>query len=226
MLGETQMRELGMGALLGVGQGSARESQLVVMQWWGAGKPSAAMAPAAGEEAPEVDENGPLAFVGKGVTFDTGGISIKPSGGMEDMKWDMAGCRRGHRADARRWPPRGAKVNAVGVVGLVENMPSGTAQRPGDVVKSMSGQTIEVINTDAEGRLVLSDALWYCQAAIPAALHDRPRDADRAPSSLRSATSTPACSATTTRWPSGSSPPARRSGEPCGGCRWAKPTTS
>lgn len=160
VLGETQMRDLGMGALLGVGQGSARESQLVVMQWWGAGKPSASRVPAVGDEGPEVDENGPVAFVGKGVTFDTGGISIKPSGGMEEMKWDMAGSAAVIGL-MKALALRGAKVNAVGVVGLVENMPSGTAQRPGDVVKSMSGQTIEVINTDAEGRLVLSDALWY-----------------------------------------------------------------
>ena len=157
VLGEAQMRELGMGALLGVGQGSARESQLVVMQWWGAGKPAA---PAGGEDAPEVDERGPLAFVGKGVTFDTGGISIKPAANMEDMKWDMAGSATVIGL-IKVLALRGAKVNAVGIVGLVENMPSGTAQRPGDVVKSMSGQTIEVINTDAEGRLVLADAMWY-----------------------------------------------------------------
>jgi leucyl aminopeptidase len=104
----------------------------------------------------------PIAFVGKGVTFDTGGISIKPAQGMEDMKWDMAGAGTVtglmHALAARK-----AKVNAVGIAGLVENMPSGTAQRPGDIVTSMSGQTIEVINTDAEGRLVLADALWYCQ---------------------------------------------------------------
>ena len=144
VLGEKQMRKLGMGALLGVGQGSERESQLVVMQWRGAG-----------------DEQ-PVAFIGKGVTFDSGGISIKPAGGMEDMKWDMAGSAAVIGA-MRALAGRKAKVNAVGVVGLVENMPSGTAQRPGDVVTSLSGQTIEVINTDAEGRLVLADALWYTQ---------------------------------------------------------------
>src|SRR5262245_38243442 len=140
------MAHLGMNALLGVGQGSARESQLVVMQWQGARDRSAQ----------------PIAFIGKGVTFDTGGISIKPAAGMEEMKWDMGGSGTViglmHALAARK-----AKVNAVGVVGLVENMPSGTAQRPGDIVKSMSGQTIEVINTDAEGRLVLADALWYCR---------------------------------------------------------------
>jgi len=147
VLGEKKMRELGMGALLGVGQGSERESQLVIMQW---------------EGAPDAKNKAPVAFIGKGVTFDTGGISIKPAAGMEEMKWDMAGAGAVigamHALAARK-----AKANVVGIAGLVENMPSGTAQRPGDVVKSMSGQTIEVINTDAEGRLVLADALWYCR---------------------------------------------------------------
>ena len=145
VLNEAQMRRLGMLALLGVGQGSARESRLVVMRWNG-GKARAQ----------------PVAFVGKGVCFDTGGISIKPAAGMEAMKWDMGGAATvtGLMAALAK---RKAKVNAVGVVGLVENMPSGEAQRPGDVVTSMSGQTIEVINTDAEGRLVLADALWYTQ---------------------------------------------------------------
>jgi leucyl aminopeptidase len=134
-----------MGALLGVGQGSAHDSRLVVMRWNGGKKGKA-----------------PVAIVGKGVCFDTGGISIKPAGGMEDMKGDMAGaaCVTGlmHALAARK-----AKVNAVGVIGVVENMPDGNAQRPGDIVKSMSGQTIEIINTDAEGRLVLADCLWYTQ---------------------------------------------------------------
>ena len=146
VLGVAEMAKLGMGSLLGVGQGSARESQLVVIQWKGAKDPDAQ----------------PIAFVGKGVTFDTGGISIKPADGMEDMKWDMggAGTVAGlmHALAGRK-----AKVNAIGILGIVENMPDGNAQRPGDVVTSMSGQTIEVINTDAEGRLVLADALWYCQ---------------------------------------------------------------
>jgi leucyl aminopeptidase len=138
------MADLGMGSLLGVGQGSRRESQLVVVQWKGAGSAQ------------------PIAFVGKGVTFDTGGISIKPAENMEDMKWDMAGA--GAVAGLMHvLAGRKAKVNAIGILGLVENMPDGNAQRPGDVVTSMSGQTIEVINTDAEGRLVLADALWYCQ---------------------------------------------------------------
>ncbi len=146
VLGVSEMKRLGMGALLGVGQGSAREPRLVVMQWQGAANRADA----------------PLAFVGKGVTFDTGGISIKPAAGMEDMKWDMGGAGTVIGL-MKALAGRKAKVNVVGVAGLVENMPSGTAQRPGDVVKSMSGQTIEVINTDAEGRLVLADALWYCQ---------------------------------------------------------------
>lgn len=145
VLTEKEMAKLGMKALLGVGQGSPRGSRLVVMHWNGkkpAGKP--------------------LAFVGKGVVFDTGGISIKPAQNMEDMKGDMAGaaCVTGLMLALAK---RKAKVNAVGIVGLVENMPDGNAQRPGDVVRSMSGQTIEIINTDAEGRLVLADALWYCQ---------------------------------------------------------------
>ena len=145
VLGEAQMKKLGMGSLLGVGQGSVRESQLAVMRWNG-GKPNQA----------------PFAIVGKGVCFDTGGISIKPAGGMEDMRADMGGaaCVTGLLHTLAR---RKAKVNAVGVIGLVENMPDGNAQRPGDIVESMSGQTIEVLNTDAEGRLVLADALWYAQ---------------------------------------------------------------
>ncbi len=146
VLGEKQMRKLGMGALLGVGQGSERESQLVVMRWNGTGR----------------EDSQPIAFVGKGVCFDSGGISIKPSANMEDMKWDMGGA--GVVVGLMRaLAGRKAKADVVAVVGLVENMPSGTAQRPGDVVTSMSGQTIEVINTDAEGRLVLADALWYTQ---------------------------------------------------------------
>jgi leucyl aminopeptidase len=139
------MEKLGMGALLGVAQGSAREPQMVIMRYDGGKRGQA-----------------PLAFVGKGVTFDTGGISIKPAHGMEDMKWDMGGSAVVIGL-MKALAGRKAKCNVIGVVGLVENMPSGTAQRPGDVVKSMSGQTIEVINTDAEGRLVLADALWYTQ---------------------------------------------------------------
>jgi leucyl aminopeptidase len=150
VFGPKEMRELGFGALLGVSQGSANEPRMVVMQWLGAG----------GDGKPGKDK--PVAFIGKGVTFDTGGISIKPAGGMEDMKWDMAGAGTVIGLMAAL-AGRKAKVDAVGLVGLVENMPSGTAQRPGDVVKSYSGQTIEVINTDAEGRLVLADVLWYAQ---------------------------------------------------------------
>jgi leucyl aminopeptidase len=154
-----------MGALLGVGQGSAFESQLVVMQWWGLGRPEDK--PKKPRKAKKDGGGGgktdaPLAFLGKGVTFDSGGISIKPSASMEEMKWDMAGGAAvvglmGALAG------RKARVNAVGIVGLVENMPSSTAQRPGDVVTSMSGQTIEVINTDAEGRLVLADVIAYAR---------------------------------------------------------------
>jgi leucyl aminopeptidase len=145
ILDEDRMRELGMGALLGVGQGSARPSRVVVMEHRG-GAPGSR----------------PLGFIGKGVTFDTGGISIKPAAGMGEMKWDMAGA--GVVIGLMRLlAARRAKVNAVGIVGLVENMPSGTAMRPGDIVHSLSGQTIEVLNTDAEGRLVLADVLWYCQ---------------------------------------------------------------
>jgi leucyl aminopeptidase len=124
---------------------------MVVMQWNGTGG-----------NGGRKNKDKPVAFVGKGVTFDTGGISIKAAGGMEDMKWDMAGAGAVIGLMAAL-AGRKAKVDAVGVVGLVENMPSGTAQRPGDVVKSYSGQTIEVINTDAEGRLVLADILWYTQ---------------------------------------------------------------
>jgi len=137
------MKKLGMGALLGVGQGSAHESKLVVMRWNG-GKRGA----------------DPIAFIGKGVCFDTGGISIKPAQNMEDMKGDMAGaaCVVGLM---QALAARKAKVNALGAIGLVENMPDGKAQRPGDIVKTMAGQTIEIINTDAEGRLVLADVLHY-----------------------------------------------------------------
>ncbi|TQF76348.1 leucyl aminopeptidase [Elioraea sp. Yellowstone] len=154
VLGPKEMRKLGFGALLGVAQGSANEPRLVVMQWHGAG-------PAAkGRKGAKAAR--PLAFIGKGVTFDTGGISLKPAQGMEEMKTDMAGAATVIGLMAAL-AGRKAKVDAVGLVGLVENMPSGTAQRPGDVVKTYSGQTVEVLNTDAEGRLVLADVLWYCQ---------------------------------------------------------------
>ena len=145
VLGEAQMKKLGMGALLGVGQGSERESQLVVMHWNGGRK-----------------KDQPLAFVGKGVCFDSGGLSLKPPGSMMSMKGDMGGAAA-VTGTMLALATRKAHVNAVGIIGLVENMPSGTAQRPDDVVKSMSGQTIEVLNTDAEGRLVLADALTYAQ---------------------------------------------------------------
>jgi leucyl aminopeptidase len=144
ILTEKEMKKLGMGAFLGVAQGSPRPPRLVVMSWNG-GK----------------TKEKPVAFIGKGVVFDTGGTSIKPSAGMEDMKGDMGGAAAVvglvHALAARK-----AKVNAVGIIGCVENSVDGNAQRPGDIVTSMSGQTIEVLNTDAEGRLVLADALWYC----------------------------------------------------------------
>ena len=145
ILGEKEMAKLGMGSLLGVGQGSVRESKLVAMEWRGASKSDPV-----------------TCFVGKGVTFDTGGISLKPPAGMEDMKWDMGGAGAVTGA-MMAIASRKAKANVVGVIGLVENMPDGNAQRPGDVVTSMSGQTIEVLNTDAEGRLVLADAMWWAQ---------------------------------------------------------------
>jgi leucyl aminopeptidase len=145
VLNRAQMKKLGMHALLGVSLGSPHEPQLVVMRWDGGKK---------GEQ--------PISFIGKGVTFDTGGVSIKPAAGMEDMKGDMAGaaCVTGLMLALAK---RKAKVNVIGAIGLVENAIDGAAQRPGDVVKSMSGQTIAVLNTDAEGRLVLADVLWYIQ---------------------------------------------------------------
>lgn len=155
VLGEAEMEKLGMGSLLGVGQGSDRQSQLLALRWNGGAQGAA-----------------PTAFVGKGVTFDTGGISIKPGPGMEDMKWDMggAGAVVGALLALAR---RKAKANVVGVCGLVENMPDGKALRPGDILTSMSGQTIEVLNTDAEGRLVLADAIWWTQETFkPARIVD------------------------------------------------------
>lgn len=146
VLDKAAMEELGMGSLLGVAQGSSREARLLAMEWDGTNGAAAK----------------PVVFVGKGVTFDTGGISIKPAAGMEDMKWDMGGA--GAVAGAMMaLAGRKAKARIVGICGLVENMPDGNAQRPGDIVTSMSGQTIEVLNTDAEGRLVLCDALTWAQ---------------------------------------------------------------
>jgi leucyl aminopeptidase len=155
VLDERQMKALGMGALLGVAQGSTRPPRLLAMRWNG-GNPGDA----------------PVVFIGKGVTFDTGGISIKPAAGMDMMKWDMGGA--GAVAGAiKAIAGRKAKANVVGVVGLVENMPDGNAMRPGDVVTTMSGQTVEVINTDAEGRLVLGDAITYVQRTFkPATIID------------------------------------------------------
>ena len=144
VLEETDLEKLGMGSLLCVGQGSDSPSKLVVMQWNGGG------------------DEAPFALVGKGVVFDTGGISLKPGAGMEDMTMDMGGAGVVSGV-MKTLALRGAKANVVGLVGIVENMPSGNAVRPGDVVTSMKGDTIEVINTDAEGRLVLADVLWYTQ---------------------------------------------------------------
>jgi leucyl aminopeptidase len=145
------MKKLGMNALLGVGQGSAHDSRMVVMQWNGGRKTGAAT------------DKAPLAFIGKGVCFDSGGLSLKPAAGMMGMKGDMGGAAAVvglmHALAKRK-----AQVNAVGLIGLVENMPDGNAQRPNDIVKTMSGQTIEILNTDAEGRLVLADVLWYAQS--------------------------------------------------------------
>ncbi|MAS41584.1 MAG: leucyl aminopeptidase [Rhodobacteraceae bacterium] len=154
ILEEDDLRALGMGALLGVGMGSESPTKVVVMQWKGGG------------------DEPPLALVGKGVVFDTGGISLKPAGGMEEMTMDMGGA--GLVAGVMRGLAlRGARANVVGLVGLVENMPDGRAQRPGDIVKSMKGDTIEVINTDAEGRLLLADVLWYAQDRFkPSAMMD------------------------------------------------------
>jgi leucyl aminopeptidase len=156
VLGERDMRELGMGALLGVGQGSSKESKLVVIRYNGA----------------DDEDADPVCLVGKGVTFDTGGISLKPSAGMWDMKYDMSGSAA-VVGTILALAKRGAKVNVVGILGLVENMPGGNAQRPGDIVKTMSGQTVEVLDTDAEGRLVLCDCLWYVQEKFkPACIID------------------------------------------------------
>lgn len=145
ILDEAAMAELGMDMLLGVGQGSEHESHIAIMKWNGGAEGEA-----------------PLLFVGKGLTFDSGGISLKPGAGMDEMKGDMGGSAAVVGL-MRALAGRKAKVNAIGIVGLVENMPDGNAQRPGDVVRSMSGQTVEILNTDAEGRLVLGDVLWYAQ---------------------------------------------------------------
>ncbi len=196
-----------MNALLGVGQGSARESRVVVMRWNGGKKSDA-----------------PVAFIGKGVCFDTGGISIKPAAGMEDMKGDMAGaaCVTGLM---QALAARKAKVNAVGVIGLVENMPDGNAQRPGDIVKSMSGQTIEIINTDAEGRLVLADVIWYAAQRFKPKFMIDLGDADRRHHRRARPGISPACSQTTTGLPNASSRRATRPAKRSGACRLPPNTT-
>ncbi|TVQ81944.1 MAG: leucyl aminopeptidase [Micavibrio sp.] len=150
VLTEKQMEKMGMGAIIGVGKGSVRPPRMVVMQYDGLPK----NAPAAAKK--------PVAFVGKGITFDTGGISLKPGAGMEEMKWDMGGAGTVSGL-MKALAGRKAKINAIGILALAENMPDGNATRPGDVLTSLSGQTIEVLNTDAEGRLVLADAMWYVQ---------------------------------------------------------------
>ena len=156
VLDEPAMEALGMGSILSVSQGSAREARLLIMRWNGSGD----------------DKSTPVVLIGKGVTFDTGGISIKAAAGMEDMKWDMGGAGAVTGA-MMALAGRKAKAHVIGVCGLVENMPDGKATRPGDVVTSMSGQTIEVINTDAEGRLVLADAIWWAQENLkPAVIVD------------------------------------------------------
>jgi len=150
IMGEAQMKKLGMGSLLSVGNGSSRESQMVIMEWNGL-------------PASKRKNSKPISFIGKGVCFDTGGISLKPSAGMDDMKWDMGGAGVVSGL-MKALAGRKAKCHVIGAVGLVENMPDGNATRPGDIVKSMSGQTIEILNTDAEGRLVLCDVLHYVNA--------------------------------------------------------------
>ena len=147
IIDEARMEKEGWGSLLGVGQGSVRDSVVVAMHWKGASGGA---------------HKDPVCFVGKGVCFDTGGISLKPAGGMEDMKWDMGGAAAVSGL-MKTLAARKAKANVVGLIGLVENMPDGNAQRPGDIVTSLSGQTIQVLNTDAEGRLVLADVLWHAQ---------------------------------------------------------------
>ena len=199
---------LKMGSFLAVGQGSERPSRMVVLQWHGAKSKRAKT----------------LCFVGKGVCFDTGGISMKPAGGMEDMKGDMGGaaCVAGLMLALAT---RKAAVNAVGLIGLTENMPSGKAQRPGDIVTSMSGQTIEVINTDAEGPPRARRRALVRAAAVQAALHRRPRDADgrhhgrarqgvRGPVRQRRSASPASCRL-----------PARSRARRCGACRSPRPTT-
>ena len=146
ILGEKEMTKLGMGSLLSVGRGSEHESKLAIMEWKGH----------------KNKKKKPIAFIGKGVSFDTGGVSLKPAGGMEEMKYDMGGSGVVIGL-MKTLALRKAKANVIGVVGLVENHIGNMATRPSDVVKSYSGQTIEVLNTDAEGRLVLADALWYTQ---------------------------------------------------------------
>lgn len=161
VLDQKQLEKQGFKALLAVGQGSDRNSALVVMKYKGLESGKASKSKGKSKKEKEFS-TAPVAFVGKGITFDTGGISLKPPAGMGDMKWDMAGSAAVVGVMAAL-AGRKAKVNAVGVIALAENMPSGKATRPGDIIGSLSGQSIEVLNTDAEGRLVLADALWYTE---------------------------------------------------------------
>ncbi|MEM6903291.1 MAG: leucyl aminopeptidase [Pseudomonadota bacterium] len=167
------LEKKGFDALLSVGKGSERDSALVIMRWHGADTGKASKGKGKAKSKKKADfETPPIAFIGKGITFDTGGISLKPPGGMGDMKWDMAGSAAVVGAMAAL-AGRKAKVNAVGVVALAENMPSGRAIRPGDIIGSYADKTIEVLNTDAEGRLVLADALWYTEERFkPVAMID------------------------------------------------------
>src|SRR5690625_5827656 len=147
ILGEERLRELGAHAMLAVGQGSESETKMVVLKWMGGG------------------DEAPLVLAGKGVVFDTGGISLKPAAGMEEMTMDMGGAGV-VSGTMRALALRKARANVIGIVGLVENMPDARAQRPGDIIGSLKGDTIEVNNTDAEGRLVLADVLWYAQQTL------------------------------------------------------------
>jgi leucyl aminopeptidase len=207
VLDDKKLEKIGMRALLGVGQGSARGSRVVIMRWNGARNA----------------KDRPVAFIGKGVVFDTGGISIKPAQGMEDMKGDMAGAATVVGL-MQALATRKAKANVIGAIGLVENMPDGKAQRPGDIVTSLSGQTIEIINTDAEGRLVLADVLWYIKEEYkPSFMIDLATLTGR--SWWRWRKNMPDCFPTTTNCRSSCRPPARPRANWSGACRWARPMT-
>ena len=206
VLDEPELAALGMRTLLAVGQGSTSPSKVVVMQWKGGG------------------DAAPLALCGKGVVFDTGGISIKPAQGMEEMTMDMGGAAV-VAGVMRTLALRKAPANVVGLVGLVENMPDGKAQRPGDVVRSMKGDTVEVINTDAEGRLVLADVLWYAQDRFKPGGGGRPRDADRRDHRRARPREGRGLRQRRRARRRPSSPPPRPRARAPGACRWRRPTT-